>query len=122
MKHSISVALALFLSFAFFSSCKKSDSATTPPNNFSANVSFTIDGDNFQKQKITIQGTAKTTTWCTYSSKDKVTEVTINDQPDINTKMKNQFFLLFNGNTTATQHAEMIQTAAVLAVFIFRYL
>lgn len=101
----LSLAMFLFFTFILFSSCKKSDSSAAPAGNFSATVSFTIDGDNFHEQMITIHGVAKTTTLCTYSSRDKVTRVTINDQPDINSNMKNQFFLIFNGNVTAAQHS-----------------
>jgi hypothetical protein len=105
MKHSLFISLALVISLAFFSSCKKSDSPGTSTGNFSATVSFTIDGDNFHQQKISIQGAAKTITQCNYSSKDRETMITINDQSNINTEKKNEFFLVFNGNTPATQHA-----------------
>ncbi len=105
MKRFLSIAMTLMISFAFFSSCKKSDPPGATTGNFLANASFTIDGGNFHQQKISIHGTTKTITQCTYSSKDKVTMITINDQPDINTVKKNEFFLAFNGNTPATQHA-----------------
>jgi hypothetical protein len=105
MKRMLPMTVIVFLAFSFFSSCRKSDSGKDGNENFSAKVSFTIDGDNFHKQIITIQGAPKTTTQCAYSSNDKTTMVTINDQTNINAQTKNQFFLIFNGNTTDTQHS-----------------
>ena len=98
MKRMLSMTVIMFLACYFFSSCGKSDSGKDGNENFSAKASFTIDGDNFHKQIITIQGAPKTTTQCAYSSNDKTTMVTINDQKNINTPTKNQFFLIFNGN------------------------
>ncbi len=105
MKRSLPFFLAVLFNLALFGSCKKTDSSGTATGNFTATARFTIDGDSFKKQTVTIQGAVKTTTQCTYSSKNKVTLITINDQPDINTVMKNQFFLVFKGNTPDTQHA-----------------
>jgi hypothetical protein len=102
MKQNLLITFAIL---TFLISCKKSGSSDAETGHFLATASFTIDGDNFNEQIIKIQGAAKTTTRCTYSATDKITTLTINDQPDINTDMKNQFFLVFNGNTPATQHA-----------------
>jgi hypothetical protein len=105
MKHTLTMTVIMLLTIPFFSSCKKSDSGNNDNEKFSATASFMIDGDNFHKQVINIQGSPKTTTQCVYSSADKTTMVTINDQANINTEMKNQFFLIFNGSTTSTQHS-----------------
>ena len=105
MKRRLPITAMMFITFLVLISCKKSDSAGQGNEPFTATVSFHIDGDNFHEQSITIKGIPKTTTWCTYSSIDKTTVITINDQPDINTAMKNQFFLIFNGSVTGTQHA-----------------
>lgn len=86
------------------SGCKKSDSSDgSSSGNYVANVSFVINGNQFAKQTISIKGSSKGGNTCAYESKYKIGTTSISDAVNAGDTPKNDFLLIFNGNTTGSQ-------------------
>lgn len=62
-----------------------------------------IDGRQFTQQAIAINGTSKGGNSCVYQPKYKISTVTISDAVNAGDQSKNDFFVIFNGNSASSQ-------------------
>ena len=114
--------LNLFSKFTFFSvtlilimsitgACKKSndnnnDTGTGPGSGGDATASFTIDGDVYKNQKITITGVKGVReNGATYSSKWKFTSAVVGDRSKETEDNKNRLAIYFDGKETGKQES-----------------
>lgn len=105
-QRSRSVLFASLVLGLALNSCKKTNDAPGGSGAFTAKATFTIDGDGFKKQAITITGVKGAgLNYCYYSSKDDVTGVGIDDAPTINIQAKNSVTIIFNGDKPGAQDA-----------------
>jgi len=88
--------------------CKKGNDVTISTGttgNYVARVNFVIDGRQFSQQAVTINGTSKGGNACVYQPKYKISSISISDAVTAGDQSKNDFFVIFNGNSASTQHA-----------------